>query len=74
MQCRALGRRCVSGSLTVLGDIAQGTSAWAIDDWDRHVEHLGKPDARLAVLEQGFRVPAQILDYAARLLPQIAPG
>ncbi len=24
MQCRALGRRCVTGSLTVLGDIAQG--------------------------------------------------
>lgn len=74
MQCRALGRRCVSGSLTVLGDIAQGTSAWAIDDWAVLMEHLGKPDARLAVLEQGFRVPAQILDYAARLLPLIAPG
>jgi DNA helicase IV len=74
MQCRALGRRCVSGSLTVLGDIAQGTSASAIDDWTAIMEHLGKPDARLSVLEQGFRVPAQILDYAARLLPLIAPG
>ncbi|HZM78083.1 MAG TPA: hypothetical protein VFC19_20375 [Candidatus Limnocylindrales bacterium] len=74
MQCRALGRRCVSGSLTVLGDVAQGTSAWASDDWAEIMRHLGKPDARLAVLEQGFRVPAQILDYAARLLPQIAPG
>lgn len=74
MQCRALGRRCVSGSVTVLGDIAQGTSAWAIDDWPQLLEHLGKPDARLTVLEQGFRVPAQILDYAARLLPEIAPG
>jgi DNA helicase IV len=74
MQCRALGRRCVSGSVTVLGDLAQGTSAWAIDDWTELLEHLGKPDARLAVLEQGFRVPAQILDYAARLLPEIAPG
>jgi DNA helicase IV len=74
MQCRALGRRCVSGSVTVLGDIAQGTSVWAIDDWTELLQHLGKPDARLAVLEQGFRVPAQILDYAARLLPEIAPG
>ncbi|WP_246002339.1 HelD family protein [Allorhizocola rhizosphaerae] len=74
MQCRALGRRCVRGSVTVLGDIAQGTSVWAIDDWPELLEHLGKPDARLAVLEQGFRVPAQILDYAARLLPEIAPG
>jgi len=74
MQCRALGRRCVSGSVTVLGDIAQGTSVWAIDDWPQLLRHLGKADARLAVLEQGFRVPAQILDYAARLLPEIAPG
>jgi DNA helicase IV len=73
MQCRALGRRCATGSLTVLGDIAQGTSAWASDDWRTTLTHLGKPDARLAVLEHGFRVPAQIIDYAARLLPHIAP-
>jgi DNA helicase IV len=74
MQCRALGRRCVTGSLTVLGDIAQGTSAWAADDWPTLLAHLGKPDTRLAVLDRGFRVPAQIIEYAARLLPTIAPG
>jgi DNA helicase IV len=74
MQCRALGRRCVSGSLTVLGDLAQGTSAWAADDWPTLLEHLGKPDTRLAVLDRGFRVPAQIIEYAARLIPSIAPG
>jgi len=74
MQCRALGRRCTAGSLTVLGDIAQGTSAWAVDDWPTMLAHLGKPDARLTVLDRGFRVPAQIIEYAARLLPHIAPG
>jgi DNA helicase IV len=73
MQCRALGRRCVTGSLTVLGDIAQGTSAWAADDWPTLLSHLGKPETRLAVLDRGFRVPAQIIEYAARLLPVIAP-
>jgi len=73
MQCRALGRRCATGSLTVLGDIAQGTSAWAADDWPTLLRHLGKPDTRLAVLDRGFRVPAQIIGYAARLLPAIAP-
>jgi DNA helicase IV len=73
MQCRALGRRCANGSLTVLGDIAQGTSAWAADDWPTLLRHLGKPDTRLAVLDRGFRVPAQIIEYAARLLPAIAP-
>jgi len=74
MQCRALGRRCVTGSVTVLGDIAQGTSAWAADDWPTLLTHLGKPDTRLAVLDRGFRVPMQIIEYAARLLPTIAPG
>jgi DNA helicase IV len=73
MQCRALGRRCANGSVTVLGDIAQGTSAWAADDWPTLLAHLGKPDTRLAVLDRGFRVPAQIIEYAARLLPAIAP-
>jgi DNA helicase IV len=73
MQCRALGRRCGNGSVTVLGDIAQGTSAWAVDDWPTLLAHLGKPDTRLAVLDRGFRVPAQIIEYAARLLPAIAP-
>ena len=74
MQCRALGRRCATGSVTVLGDIAQGTSAWAADDWPTLLAHLGKPDTRLAVLDRGFRVPTQIIEYAARLLPAIAPG
>lgn len=74
MQCRALGRRAGTGSVTVLGDIAQGTSPWAIDDWPTLLGHLGKPDARLAVLDRTFRVPAEIIEYAARLLPSIAPG
>ena len=73
MQCRALGRRSGTGSLTVLGDIAQGTSPWAVDDWRTLLEHLGKPDATVSVLTRGFRVPAQIIEYAARLLPAIAP-
>ncbi|MFW6638821.1 HelD family protein [Nocardiopsis algeriensis] len=74
MQCRAVGRRCVSGSLTVLGDIAQGTGPSAVRDWSALLEHLGKPDGQLSVLTRGYRVPAQILDFAARLLPRIAPG
>lgn len=74
MQCRAIGRRCVSGSLTVLGDIAQGTSPSAAVNWSTLLEHLGKPTGHLSVLDRGYRVPAQIIDFAARLLPAIAPG
>ncbi|TQN32249.1 DNA helicase IV [Haloactinospora alba] len=74
MQCRVISRRCNRGSLTVLGDIAQGTSAGAVGDWPALLTHLGQPEAQPAVLNRGFRVPAEIIDYAARLLPEIAPG
>jgi len=74
MQLRALHRRCRSGSMTVLGDLAQATSPWSTGSWDQVLEHLGVPDARLVELDRGFRVPAQIIEVAARLLPAIAPG
>lgn len=73
MQLRALGRRCRTGSATVLGDLAQATTPWAAGSWDRVLGHLEKSDAVVAELDRGFRVPAQIIDFAARLLPQIAP-
>jgi len=74
MACRAIGRRCSTGSVTVLGDIAQGTTAWAARDWPQLLGHLGKPQAAMEVLTTGYRVPRQILDFASRLLDAIAPG
>ena len=74
MQCRAIGRRCATGSATVLGDIAQGTTPWATSSWQQMLGHLGKPEADLRVLDTGYRVPRQILDFASRLLSHIAPG
>jgi DNA helicase IV len=74
MQCRAIGRRCATGSATVLGDIAQGTTPWATASWPQLLAHLGKEDAGLRVLDTGYRVPRQILDFASRLLDHIAPG
>jgi DNA helicase IV len=74
MACRAIGRRCTTGSVTVLGDIAQGTTAWAARSWDQMLRDLGKPEAELEELVTGYRVPRQILDFASRLLGEIAPG
>jgi DNA helicase IV len=74
MECRAIGRRCATGSATVLGDLAQGTTPWATTSWPELLGHLGKQEADLRVLETGYRVPRQILDFASRLLDQIAPG
>ncbi|HLS45224.1 MAG TPA: AAA family ATPase [Ornithinicoccus sp.] len=73
MQLRAVGRRASTGSLTVLGDLAQGTTPWATRAWTESLEHLGKSGAHLEELTRGFRVPAAVIEYAARLLPQIAP-
>ncbi|MCK9895986.1 AAA family ATPase [Frankia sp. AgB32] len=73
MQCRALARRCADGSMTVLGDLAQGTTPWAATSWPAQLTHLGRPGAHLEVLTRGFRVPAQILAFAGRLLADIAP-
>lgn len=74
MQYRAVGRRCSTGSATVLGDIAQGTTPWATESWAAALAHLGKPEAAVEELTQGFRVPREVIAYASRLLPSIAPG
>ncbi|MEU0653695.1 AAA family ATPase [Streptomyces albogriseolus] len=74
MQYRAVGRRCTTGSATVLGDLAQGTTPWATRGWEEALSHLGKPDAVVEELTAGFRVPTDVITYASRLLPHIAPG
>ncbi|MCF4138967.1 AAA family ATPase [Streptomyces sp. Tue 6430] len=74
MQYRAVGRRCTTGSATVLGDLAQGTTPWATRSWQEALVHLGKADAVVEELTAGFRVPTDVIAYASRLLPHIAPG
>lgn len=74
MQYRAVGRRCTTGSATVLGDLAQGTTPWATRSWDEALAHLGKGEAVIEELTAGFRVPTDVIAYASRLLPHIAPG
>ncbi|MFH0519277.1 HelD family protein [Streptomyces sp. M41] len=74
MQYRAVGRRCTTGSATVLGDLAQGTTPWATRSWDEALAHLGKSEGVIEELTAGFRVPTDVIAYASRLLPHIAPG
>ncbi|GAA2093360.1 ATPase AAA [Streptomyces albiaxialis] len=68
MECRALARRSRFGSLTVLGDLAQGTTPWAARTWPEQLRHLGAEGARVAPLTTGFRVPAAIVELANRML------
>ncbi|MGW7361489.1 HelD family protein [Streptomyces sp. NPDC054802] len=74
MQYRAVGRRCSTGSATVLGDLAQGTTPWATASWAEALAHLGKPEAAVEELTAGFRVPREVIAYASRLLPHMSPG
>jgi DNA helicase IV len=74
MDLRMLGRRSLNGSMTVVGDIAQATGAWAHDDWDSILRHL--PDRRPAVrheLTVGYRIPGPLMDLAAGVLAEAAP-
>jgi DNA helicase IV len=71
MECRAIARRAAFGSMTVLGDLAQGTTPWAARSWETVLRHLGKPDAVVVPLTTGFRVPGAVLALANRLLARL---
>jgi DNA helicase IV len=74
MQLKMVARRAPTGSLTILGDLAQATGAWSYDSWDEIVAHL--PTAaplRHDELTLGYRAPGQILELASKLLPVAAP-
>ncbi|WP_051703851.1 AAA family ATPase [Glycomyces sp. NRRL B-16210] len=71
MQCRAIARRSGKGSVTVLGDLAQGTTPWAAASWTDQMRHLGKTEVEHTELTVGFRVPAVIIELANRVLPHL---
>ncbi len=75
MQLKMAARRSLNGSLTVVGDIAQATGPLAPDDWDDVLRHL--PDrrpARVVGLSVGYRIPAQIMELADRVMAAATPG
>ncbi|WP_433429187.1 HelD family protein [Nonomuraea sp. CA-141351] len=72
MECRVVARRSEHGSLTVLGDLAQGTTPWAASSWPERMALLGKPDGQVIALTTGFRVPAAVVELANTLLTALA--
>ncbi|MEQ4717016.1 ATP-binding domain-containing protein [Nonomuraea sp. B19D2] len=72
MECRAVARRSEHGSLTVLGDLAQGTTPWAASSWPERMALLGKPAGQVIALTTGFRVPAAVVELANTLLAALA--
>jgi DNA helicase IV len=71
MECRAIARRAAFGSLTVLGDLAQGTTPWAARSWPGLLAQLGRPEATVVPLTTGFRVPGAVVELANRLLASL---
>ena len=75
MQLRMAARRSLNGSMTVVGDIAQATGPHAPRDWNDLLRHL--PDRRpprVTELTVGYRIPAQTMALAARVLRVAAPA
>ncbi|MGD0378587.1 MAG: hypothetical protein ABSC30_01245 [Acidimicrobiales bacterium] len=75
MQLRSVSRRSLSGSITMVGDIGQATGPWAPDSWDDVTAHLpGQRAPRLVELTVSYRTPAEVVEVAARVLAETAPG
>ncbi len=75
MQLRMLARRSLSGSMTVVGDIAQATGPWAPQGWDDITTHLSpQRPPRLVELTVSYRTPSEVVALAAQVLAVAAPA
>jgi DNA helicase IV len=75
MQWRMIGRRCPSGSMTLVGDFGQSSCPGALRDWDAVRAHLpGDEPARVVTLTVNYRTPAEIMEVADRCVAAAAPG
>jgi DNA helicase IV len=75
MQLRMLARRSLSGSMTVVGDIAQATGPWAPRNWDDVTKHLApQRPSRLVELTVSYRTPSEVVAVAAQVLAVAAPA
>ena len=75
MQLRMVTRRSLSGSMTVVGDIAQATGPLAANDWNDVLDHLpSRKEPRVVGLSVGYRIPSQIMQLADKVMEAATPG
>lgn len=75
MEMRMLARRCPSGAMTLLGDIAQAIGPWGARSWEDVASCLPSVfEVQVVELRHGYRSTSQVLDFAALLLPEAAPA
>ncbi len=74
MQLRMLTRRSLSGSMTIVGDIAQATAPWSPTSWADITDHLPRRrPPRTVELTVSYRTPAEVLAVAGQVLAVAAP-
>lgn len=75
MELAMVARRSLNGSMTIVGDLAQATGTWVPNSWDDVVAHLpSRRGGRVVGLSVGYRIPAQIMAVADRVMAAAAPG
>ena len=75
MQLRMMNRRSLNGAMTIVGDLAQATGAFAPRDWQDVLKYLPtKREAQIINLSVGYRIPAQIMALADKVLAVAAPS
>jgi DNA helicase IV len=74
MELRVLKRRDLTGSMTIVGDMAQATTASSASSWDVLLEVLAPRRAPKRVdLTVSYRTPEEVLNFAAATLVAAAP-
>ena len=75
MQLRMVTRRSLSGAMTIVGDIAQATGPLAPNNWDDVLDYLpSRKEPRIVGLSVGYRIPAQIMELADKVMHAATPG
>jgi DNA helicase IV len=75
MELRMVARRSLSGSMTLVGDIAQATGNWAPASWEALMANLpARRGWRLTSLSVSYRAPAEVMELAGNVLAAALPG
>jgi len=75
MELRVLKRRDLTGSMTIVGDMGQATTASSASSWDALLGVLApRRTPKRVDLTVSYRTPEEVLNFAAATLVAAAPG
>lgn len=74
MAWRLLMRRCPAKSMTIVGDTAQTGELSGTGSWGAALNRYLGDRWRLEELTQNYRLPAEIMDVAAKVLAELDPA